>query len=351
MNNTSSCDGAPSEMAATKITLYSLVLAWSLFGNILVLLVILKNKALRTNFNILIINMAISDLVIPCLALPMKIADTTLRPMEWVVDGPFGNFLCKACYFIADISPVVSSFSLVIIAVNRFFAIAVPVQGFLSRKRTLALIVGIWFLATVLLSPYFYIYRLETTGWTKCISTWSPAFDDTKAETIFTIILITVVFVFPCITIGVLYSVMLCKLQENSNRAASMLNDDQFRRRQRKDKTIFIMTIVIMFLYLVLWGPFFCTLVVLSFFIKENTASVQTVIITVQFLGYINSAVHPCIYFCFLKKLRQGLRRLLRRMFMFQFKEPSIAVSNSRTSAMIRMTNYTTKKCSKTSYK
>lgn len=342
MNNTSSYV-ASSEMATTKITLYSLILVWSLFGNILVLLVILKSKRMRTNFNLLIVNMAISDLVIPCLALPMKIADTTLRPWEWLVDGPFGNFLCKACYFTADISPVVSAFSLVIIAVNRYFAIAVPMQGLFSRKKTLALVVSTWLLAMALLSPYFYIYRLETTGWTKCISTWSPAFDDSKAETIFSIILIAVIFVFPCITIGILYSVMLCKLQENSNRAASMLNNEQFRRRQRKDKSIFIMTIAIMFLYLILWGPFFCTLFVLSFLVKENnnnTISVQTVIITVQFLGYLNSAVNPCIYFYFLNNLRQGLRRLLRRVFTLHGKEPLVPASHSRTS-MIQMTNYT----------
>lgn len=351
MNNSSDFENhmISTRMATTKIVLYTLILIWSLCGNILVIAVIFKNKSLRTNFNYLLVNMAISDLVIPCLALPMKIADSNLRPMEWLVDGSLGIFLCKLCYFAADISPVVAAFSLVIIAVNRFIAIAHPMKGLLTRKTTLLLIASTWILASFLLSSYFYTYKLDTSEYTKCINDWSPAFDDNTAEKVFSIFLIAVVFLFPCIVISILYSVMLCKLRENSSKIAYMLNNKQYRRRQRKDKNIFIMTAIIMFLYLVLWGPFFCTLFVLSFVIKENRdnkESIQTAIVTVQFLGYLNSAVNPCIYFYFLNNLRQGLKKLLQKVFLLQ-KMESLTFRRSRGSTSAN--SLTKKKRSKNS--
>lgn len=305
-------------MVYAKISLYCLILVWSLCGNILVIAVICKNNCLRTNFNYLIVNMAISDLAIPCLALPIKIADSTLRPMEWLADGTFGLLLCKLCYFVSDVSSAVSAFSLVIIAVNRFFAIAFPMRGRLSKKGTLKLIACTWIMAMMLLAPYLYTYKLDQeNGWTMCISRWSPAFDDAAAEIIFIAILTALVFVIPCLANTVLYVLMLCKLRQNSNNMIFMLNNQQYKRRQQKDKNIFIMTIVIMFLYLILWGPFFCTLIAVSFFVhqnNDNAHSLQTAIVTVQFLGYLNSAVNPCIYFYFLKNLRQGLKRLFRKV-------------------------------------
>lgn len=301
-------------MVYTKIFLYCVILICSFGGNVLVIAVIFKNRSLRTNFNYLIVNMAVSDLAIPCLAIPIKIADSVLRPQEWLIDGNLGQFLCKMCYFVSDVSNAVSAFSLVIIAVNRFFAIAFPMRGRLSRRRTLKLIASTWILAMILLSPHLYTFRLDDSEeWTMCVSTWSPAFDDLAAEIIFIAILTAFVFVVPCLANTILYTVMLCKLRQNSSIMILMLNNQQYKHRQKKDKNIFIMTAVIMFLYLILWGPFFCTLIVLSFFIHQNSDnahSVQTAIVTVQFLGYLNSAVNPCIYFYFLKNLRQGLKRL-----------------------------------------
>jgi len=333
----SSFDTISLGMVQVKISLYSGILVWSLIGNILVIAVILRNKHLKTNFNYLIVNMAISDLAIPCLALPLKIVEVNVRPMEWLVDGPFGNLLCKLSYFAADISPAVSAFSLVVIAANRFVAIARPMQRKLSRSGTLKLIAGTWIMSMVLLSPYFYTFRLDATyGWTMCITTWSPAFDDSTAETIFIIIVITVVFVTPCITNTILYSLMLYRLRQNSKNVANMLSNRQFRHRQRKDKNILIMTVVIMFMYLALWGPFFCALFVLSFVVRENsgnTVDVQTVIMIVQMLGYLNTAINPCIYFYFLRDLRRGLKKLLyRNALQEKFKSFQLTSQRSRAS-------------------
>jgi len=71
------------------IAFYSLIAMISLFGNLLVCFVILKNKTMRTKTNILMANITISDLMITVFNIPFIIARILLD--NW----PFGVILCK----------------------------------------------------------------------------------------------------------------------------------------------------------------------------------------------------------------------------------------------------------------
>jgi len=115
-------------LSETKLVLYSVLLVFSLLGNILVIAVVFYNENLRSDFNYLIVNMAISDLFIPLLAIPQRISEVSglLRPNEWLIGGVGGAFLCKLSYFSSDFAPAVSIFSLVVIAASRFVAIVYP---------------------------------------------------------------------------------------------------------------------------------------------------------------------------------------------------------------------------------
>ena len=303
--------------AQTKVTLFSILLVWSLLGNVLVIAVVFANRNLRTNFNHLIVNMAVSDLFIPLLILPMKIVEETNGP-EWLVDGILGEALCKLCYFLSDISPAVSIFSLVIITVNRFVSIAYPIKIRKLRGRmSWILLVLTWLASMALLSPYFYTFHLiKDKGINHCVSQWSPAFDDLAARTIFIAIIIVVAFLLPLIAIVVLYSLMLYQLKKHSKNVVHMLNNRQLLSRQRRNKHIFYICIVIITSFVCLVGPFFGFMFVLNFVWRWNyegeTEHFNTILFIVQYLAYLNTAINPCIYFAFLKDYQQGLRRLLK---------------------------------------
>ncbi|XP_031549539.1 cholecystokinin receptor-like, partial [Actinia tenebrosa] len=210
----------------TKVVLYSILLVWSLIGNVLVIAVVFSND-IKTIFNGLIVNMAVSDLFVPLLALPLKIVESSRgRYNEWLVEGPLGETLCKLCYFFIDISPAVSVFSLIIIAVNRFVAIVFPSSlKRWSGKIQRVLLMFTWVFSMALLSPYFYTFRLKhINGLTYCLSTWSPAFEDIPARTLFISILIVAVFLIPFLTITVLYVMMLKKLIQHSKTVENSFN-------------------------------------------------------------------------------------------------------------------------------
>ncbi|KAH9399561.1 neuropeptide Y receptor [Tyrophagus putrescentiae] len=70
------------------IAFYSAIVLVSLFGNLFVCYVITKRRRMRTRTNFLMANMAVSDLMIASITIPMTIARILLS--EW----PFGSLLC-----------------------------------------------------------------------------------------------------------------------------------------------------------------------------------------------------------------------------------------------------------------
>jgi hypothetical protein len=73
----------------TVIAFYSLIGLISLFGNLLVCFVLMKNKTMRTKTNILMANITLSGLMMTVFNIPFLTARIILD------DWPFGVVLCK----------------------------------------------------------------------------------------------------------------------------------------------------------------------------------------------------------------------------------------------------------------
>ena len=68
---------------------YALVMAVSLFGNLLVCYVVIRHRRLRSVTYTFLVNVALSDLLMTCLNIPFSVARVLLH--HW----PFGEFLCS----------------------------------------------------------------------------------------------------------------------------------------------------------------------------------------------------------------------------------------------------------------
>jgi hypothetical protein len=312
-NDTLPADVGLSEV--TMIVLYGMLILCSLIGNVLVITIVFGGKKLRTNFNYLIVNMAVSDLLIPFIALPVMISREA-RGELWLVDGPLGNALCKLCFFLIDISPAVSVLTLVIIAVNRFIAIVFPVRvnSFNNRRNVKILILLTWFIAMALFSPFFYTFRLtHENGFTECKYSWAPAFDEDSAYKTFIIINFVILFIIPLISIAVMYSIMLYKIRQSSLNVSTMLSDN--RSRRYRDKQILYLSIAIIMAFVLLWGPFYVFLLYKGLATTDLPYEELTDNI-VFLLAWTNSVVNPLICIMFNGNFRQGLRRLCCKTFL-----------------------------------
>ena len=72
-----------------KIFFYVLAFMVDIIGNSIVIFIIYANKRMRTSANILIVNLAISDILVGCFCMWVHLGNQITQ--NW----PFGAFLCK----------------------------------------------------------------------------------------------------------------------------------------------------------------------------------------------------------------------------------------------------------------
>lgn len=296
----------------TKSIAYSILLCISLIGNVLVVFVIYKNKNMRTTVNYFIVNMALSDLIIPILVLPLQLLNITSGSREWRVRGTTGLILCKFVYFISDITPPVSSISLVFMTFDRFCAVAFPMKAALIRARyRVVLIAFTWLVTMAFFAPYFYAFNLVKVGnMSFCLPTWP-----TYSHKILTIMACVVFIIIPFVLLIVLYTTILVILRRN--RGAGEELEMQRKRRAKINISVIKLALTIVVVFAVCWGPLNAVLFVLMLWdgdVPANLAcALPTIIDVVQFLAYSNPAINPLIYFILNQNYRTGLKRAITK--------------------------------------
>ena len=95
------------------ITLYSLTTALSVFGNILVILVLSCGNKCKTDLTKFLLNMDMADLLMACFCIPFNFTNTMLG--HWI----FGIRMCPIVLFIQTTSVAVSIFTNMTIGIDR----------------------------------------------------------------------------------------------------------------------------------------------------------------------------------------------------------------------------------------
>ena len=72
---------------------YCLLFLVSLVGNTFIAMIVFKTKTLRKPINFLIVNMAMSDMLVPIFLFPRELVLTYTR--SWLIGDPLGQVLCK----------------------------------------------------------------------------------------------------------------------------------------------------------------------------------------------------------------------------------------------------------------
>ncbi|XP_062547186.1 trissin receptor isoform X2 [Armigeres subalbatus] len=195
------------------ITLYSLVFCCCFFGNLLVILVVTLSRRLRSITNFFLANLAVADL---CVGVFCVMQNLTIYLIEsWV----FGDFLCKMYQFVHSLSYTASIFILVVICMERYFAIIHPItcKQILTSRRLRLVIVAVWITSAVYSVPKFVFVRTITNN-----------LGDDQLETIciinrkaynselFDIINFALLYLLPLLVMTVLYSRIAIALWKSS---------------------------------------------------------------------------------------------------------------------------------------
>ena len=133
----------------------------SFFGNIFIHVVIYMKKQIRRSVNYIVFNMAVSDQSIPLTIIIVKIVEIISGSEFWKVDSSWllRNIPWKLVYFLSDVSIVVSIGSLLLISIDRLFAVVSPLKAKLINSKVIS-ILNTWFVAIAFHAPYFYSFKL-----------------------------------------------------------------------------------------------------------------------------------------------------------------------------------------------
>ena len=144
-----------------SITITSIACPAIILLNILVILAVKKTKELKKNSNILLSNLAASDLLVGAVALPMAITVCALALQEHVVQ----DVICTidyVCISVMCIATCISISILVLIAWERYVAVTkwadyrrIVTKGRIKKYAKIAsFVVLLWFIPLCIMPPY-----------------------------------------------------------------------------------------------------------------------------------------------------------------------------------------------------
>ncbi len=205
------------ELAKMEIAIQSLILFLAIFGNGIVLVVLLglRRKKL-SRMNIMIVHLSCADLFVAFFnVLPQLIWDITYR-----FHG--GNSLCKLVKYLQIVAMYASSYVLVSTAIDRYLAICHPLTTHTWTTRKIHFLVGAaWFFSLLFSFPqliiFSYVEVKEGSGVYDCWGTFNPEWTLQLYVTWFTL----AVYVIPFILLAVAYG-KICYVVWRSMKAKEM---------------------------------------------------------------------------------------------------------------------------------
>ncbi|XP_035709242.1 cholecystokinin receptor [Folsomia candida] len=189
------------------IPMYFFIFFLSFFGNLLVILTLIKNRRMRTVTNVLLLNLAISDLLLGVFCMPFTLIGQILRNFI------FGHLMCRLIPYFQAVSVSVAVWTLVAISLERYFAICRPLQSrkWQTRSHACKMIFTVWFFALTYNIPIAIFSELQPirdSGRSKCREVWP----NSESEKTFNLILDGLLFIFPLGIMAMAYSLIVSKL-------------------------------------------------------------------------------------------------------------------------------------------
>lgn len=290
---------------------YSIVLLLGVTCNFLVIAIVYKNRSLRTPANFFIANMAFADFMVPIFLVPHIMVQIYEGDSTWIIKGSFGAFMCKLVPFVIDISLMVSIHSLVLVALERFYAVIRPMRAAIrSTRRCFIIITVTWFLAVMFHAPYLVNFKVfEKKDRDICTYSWAPL-DNSKVTKRLYVAIFLLFYSFPLSTITLLYCIIIYKLKKQ--RIPGTRYGHMIINRQKRIVNTFRMVMTVVLAFFVCWTPEkLSTVLIIYHYNFKPPCNLMRSQIIVTALAYSNCAITPIIYFVFNENYKNGLKGLL----------------------------------------
>ncbi|XP_078070309.1 neuromedin-K receptor-like [Mustelus asterias] len=288
----------PSWQIALWSIAYGSVVAVAVFGNLIVIWIILAHKRMRTVTNYFLVNLAFSD--------ASMAAFNTLVNFIYALhnDWYFGETYCRFHNFFPIAAMFASIYSMAAIAVDRYMAIIHPLQPRLSATATKVIIASIWSLAVILAFPQcYYSETKHHPGRVLCLLNWPGDF-------IYQIAVLVLVYLLPLVVMAITYTIVGITLWGGEIPGDTSENYHEQLKAKRK---VVKMMIVVVFTFTICWLPYHIFFLVSKQHPHVNKwKPIQQVYLAVFLLAMSSNMHNPIIYCCLNSRFRAGFKRAFR---------------------------------------
>jgi len=290
------------------LPLYAVPFIFGTTGNVILLIIIICNKDMRTVHNMYILNLAISDIIYVTVIFTETCAN--IISYMWF----YGNFTCTFLSFCHRMSVGLSVYSVVLYSFQRYRVTARPIHmRFSSQTKwrgVVAEICGVWIVATLFAVPSTLSkYLCQYTHTIRLITYY-------QYVVIFELL---VSCVLPLCVIAFSYVMTARHLVESCRAISEGTQNPQLKTRKSAAKIVLGLTVVFAISYVpyhAFWTYYVCSKDdIFSIYFKDvfrdsNDEIQYTYIISTCFLS-INSCLNPVALFFTSSQFRQHLKRYL----------------------------------------
>ncbi|XP_060600596.1 cephalotocin receptor 1-like [Ruditapes philippinarum] len=322
-------------LAKAEIAIQGVILYMALFGNLIVIIVLLHRKRKLSRMQMFIVHLAIADISVALFqTLPQLVMDITNR-----FDG--NNFLCKLSKYMQVATMYSSTYVLIMTALDRYMSICHPLmsQTWTTRRVHLMVLIA-WILSGLFSIPQLIIFsygKSPYNGENDCIDNFDVvnAYWELQAYVVW---IFMSVYAIPFVILTVCYT-RICHIVWISASAKETTNSTKQRRYLRfyksnsdsrstttsvrneirkprahskkmsksKIKTVKL-TLTVVLCFIICWAPFFITQMWSAFDLNAPYYTSHIMAIA-TLLASLNSCTNPWIYLAFSGRLCHRQKR------------------------------------------
>ncbi|XP_070607353.1 endothelin receptor type B [Erythrolamprus reginae] len=291
------------------------VFVLGIIGNSTLLRIIYKNKCMRNGPNILIASLALGDLLLILIDIPINLYK--LHAAKW----PFGVELCKLFPYFQKTAVGIIVLSLCALSIDRYRAVASwsRIKGIGVPKWTAIEIALIWVVSFVLAIPEAIGFDIVTIPYkgqslSTCLlnphqeSSFMKFYQVAKDWWIFSFY-----FCLPLLITALFYTLMTCEMLRKKSGMQIALND-HLKQRREVAKTVFCLVVV----FALCWLPLYLSSILKFVFYdprSPNRCDLLSFLLVMNYIGInmasLNSCINPIALYLVSKRFKNCFKSCL----------------------------------------
>ncbi|XP_060596869.1 thyrotropin-releasing hormone receptor-like [Ruditapes philippinarum] len=294
-----------------SLTINIILFLVGIVGNILVVIVVIRTRSMRTPTNCYLMSLAIADCLVLMSATLPAIPETFYQINEW----PFGRVMCSLLVFLQYLGVDTSALSITAFTMERYIAICHPLrsQTMCTVKRAKRIIAVIWIFGILYCSPWLGLTVLLQQQRKHTVVDVCQVRLKREQYTAYYMTDLILFYIVPLLIAAVLYGLIariLFKTNISQESSEVIMNRKRCRKRQVTARMQVVrMLAVIVFVFMTTWMPY-RTMVVYNSIAQKKYLD-PWFLMFCRTMAYINSAINPILYNAMSVKFRRAFKRIL----------------------------------------